>query len=100
MKINTDNFLQIEYPPKTEFGIKAVSNVILVRGSWILGLLVMHLTMKSIVPVCKTFDGNRIFRPKNRHFEKKTLGGFHILRQHLGGEGGVKKFQKCADILV
>ena len=73
---------QIEYPPKTEFGIKAVSNVILVKGSWIPALLVMHQTMKSIVPVCKNFyDFQKYFYtqssldvPKSPHFHKFLNG--------------------------
>ena len=54
------SIMQIEYLPKIEFGIKAVLNVILAKGSWILGLLVMDQTVKSIVPVCKNFGETKI----------------------------------------
>ena len=49
------SIMQIGYLPKIEFGIKAALNVILAKDSWILALLVMDQTVKSIVPVCKNF---------------------------------------------
>ena len=54
------SIMQIEYLPKIEFGIKAVLNVILAKGSWILGLLVMDQMVKSIVPVRKNFGETKI----------------------------------------
>ena len=64
------SIMQIGYLPKIEFGIKAALNVILAKDSWILALLVMDQTVKSIVPVSKNFEMFN-FKPrksnKNRH---------------------------------